>query len=71
MNANLGLLQAYPFQRLNKLKAGITPPAHLAHISLSIGEPRHPAPEFIKQALTESIDKLAYYPSTRGSIELR
>ncbi|MBT7566658.1 MAG: succinyldiaminopimelate transaminase [Porticoccaceae bacterium] len=71
MNANLGLLQAYPFQRLNKLKAGITPPAHLAHISLSIGEPRHPAPEFIKQALIESIDKLAYYPSTRGSIELR
>ena len=71
MNANLGLLQAYPFQRLNELKAGITPPAHLAHISLSIGEPRHPAPEFIKQALIESIDKLAYYPSTRGSIELR
>ncbi|MCS5593513.1 MAG: succinyldiaminopimelate transaminase [Porticoccaceae bacterium] len=71
MNANLGLLQAYPFQRLNELKAGIIPPAHLTHISLSIGEPRHPAPEFIKQALTESIDKLSHYPSTRGSIELR
>lgn len=71
MNANLGLLQAYPFQRLNELKAGITPPAHLTHISLSIGEPRHPAPEFVKQALTESIDKLSHYPSTRGSIELR
>ena len=71
MNANLGLLQAYPFQRLNELKAGITPPAHLTHISLSIGEPRHPAPEFVKQALTASIDKLSHYPSTRGSIELR
>ena len=71
MNANLGLLQAYPFQRLNELKAGITPPAHLTHISLSIGEPSHPAPEFVKQALTASIDELSHYPSTRGSIELR
>lgn len=71
MNTNLELLQAYPFERLNHLKAGITPPAHLTHISLSIGEPKHPAPKFVKQALIESIDKLAHYPSTRGSIELR
>jgi len=71
MNANLGLLQAYPFERLNQLKAGITPPAHLTHISLSIGEPKHPAPKFVKQALIDSINELAHYPSTRGSIELR
>ncbi|MFT5038137.1 MAG: N-succinyldiaminopimelate aminotransferase [Flavobacteriaceae bacterium] len=71
MNTNLALLQAYPFERLNQLKAGITPPAHLTHISLSIGEPKHPAPKFVKQALIKSIDKLAHYPSTRGSIELR
>lgn len=71
MNTNLALLQAYPFERLNQLKAGITPPAHLTHISLSIGEPKHPAPKFVKQALIKSIDTLAHYPSTRGSIELR
>ncbi|MDG1165037.1 MAG: succinyldiaminopimelate transaminase, partial [Porticoccaceae bacterium] len=38
---------------------------------LSIGEPKHPAPEFVKQRLRDSIDKLALYPTTSGSLELR
>ena len=71
MNANLKNLHPYPFERLNQLKAGLEPPAHLNHIALSIGEPKHPSPEFVKQVMRDSIDKLAQYPTTKGGPELR
>ena len=50
MNPDLGLLQPYPFERLRQLLAGITPAADLAHINLSVGEPKHPTPPFILEA---------------------
>jgi len=71
MNANLKHLHPYPFERLNQLKGGIVPPAHLSHIALSIGEPKHPSPEFVKQVMRDSVDKLAQYPTTKGGLELR
>ncbi len=71
MNSDLAKLQPYPFERLSALKAGVTPPAGLAHIALSIGEPRHPTPHFIAEAVLEHLHGLASYPSTRGSAELR
>jgi N-succinyldiaminopimelate aminotransferase len=71
MNSHLAHLHPYPFERLNQLKAGAVPPAHLKHIPLSIGEPKHPSPEFVKQVMSNSIDKLAQYPTTKGGIELR
>ncbi|MDX9873531.1 MAG: succinyldiaminopimelate transaminase [Spongiibacteraceae bacterium] len=71
MNSDLQKLQAYPFERLAELKAGITPPAELTHISLSIGEPKHPAPPFVQQALIENLQHLSTYPATRGLPELR
>lgn len=71
MNPHLKHLHPYPFERLNQLKAGAVPPAHLKHIPLSIGEPKHPSPEFVKQVMSNSIDKLAQYPTTKGGIELR
>ena len=71
MNSHLAHLHPYPFERLNQLKAGAVPPAHLKHIPLSIGEPKHPSPEFVKQVMINSIDKLAQYPTTKGGIELR
>jgi N-succinyldiaminopimelate aminotransferase len=49
MNPLLSRLQPYPFERLRELFVGITPdPAH-PPISLGIGEPKHPTPEFIKE----------------------
>lgn len=71
MNPDLNLLQAYPFEKLAKLKQGITPPAELAHIALSIGEPKHPAPKFVETVISESFKGLSSYPLTRGSDELR
>jgi N-succinyldiaminopimelate aminotransferase len=71
MNPDLGRLQAYPFERMAKLYAGLTPPASLQTIRLSIGEPKHPTPGFITEALIEHLHGLSLYPSTRGKDSLR
>ncbi len=71
MNSNLQLLHPYPFEKLRQLKAGTEPPTGLQHIALSIGEPKHQAPEFVKQRLRDTVDKLALYPTTAGSPQLR
>ncbi len=71
MNPDLNKLQAYPFEKLAALKAGISPALQQAHIALSIGEPRHAAPGFVAKILTDSFDKLSNYPLTRGLPELR
>jgi len=71
MNPYFKDLQSYPFEKLKELKAGITPNPDLEPIMLSVGEPKHPAPEFVKETLCEAIDGLANYPSTKGLLELR
>jgi N-succinyldiaminopimelate aminotransferase len=71
MNPHLQALFPYPFQRLSELKASVAAPSHLNPIFLSIGEPKHPAPDFVKQALYASINDLARYPTTQGTPELR
>ncbi|HEV7717068.1 MAG TPA: succinyldiaminopimelate transaminase [Steroidobacteraceae bacterium] len=71
MNPRLDLLHAYPFERLARLKAGITPPADLAHIAMSIGEPQHAPPAFVLETLRENLHRLGSYPATIGLIELR
>jgi len=71
MNPLLARLQPYPFERLRQLFAGVTPPADLRAISLGIGEPKHPTPAFIKEALTAGLGALAAYPATAGEPRLR
>jgi len=71
MNPNLDRLQPYPFQKLAALFQGLTPRSDLDPVNLSIGEPKHPTPEFIKRALRENLDGLASYPPTAGSPALR
>ena len=71
MNPDLERLQPYPFQKLSALLQGATPPATLRPINISIGEPKHPTPEFIKRALTENLDGLASYPATIGTEPVR
>lgn len=70
MNPDLDRLQPYPFEKLAALKAGITPPA-VSPVALSIGEPRHPAPAFVRDALAGNLAQLSTYPSTKGVAELR
>ncbi|MDB5750115.1 MAG: aminotransferase-like protein [Ramlibacter sp.] len=75
MNPLLSRLQPYPFARLRELFAGVTPNPAYRHISLGIGEPKHPTPAFIKQALAAALETpghdLAGYPPTAGTRELR
>jgi N-succinyldiaminopimelate aminotransferase len=71
MNPRLERLHAYPFERLARLKAGVTPPAGLAHIAMSIGEPQHVPPPFVLEKLRGSLDQLGSYPATAGLPEFR
>jgi N-succinyldiaminopimelate aminotransferase len=71
MNPEIGRLQPYPFERLAALKAGLTPPSDRDHIALSIGEPKHPTPALISEALIAHLHQLAVYPNTRGLPALR
>jgi len=71
MNPDLDRLQPYPFERMARLLADVTPPAGLEPIALSIGEPRHPPPVAVQRALADHVDGLAQYPPTRGSATLR
>ena len=71
MNPLLSRLQPYPFERLRQLHAGVTPNPAYRPISLGIGEPRHPTPQLIKDALTGSLAGLAGYPGTMGEPRLR
>ena len=74
MNPHLDRLQAYPFERLNALLDGLTPNPQRERMALSIGEPKHDAPDFVVEALADAGELrrgLTAYPPTRGSEELR
>jgi N-succinyldiaminopimelate aminotransferase len=71
MNPRLGLLQPYPFEKLRALLSGATPPKGLGPITMQIGEPQHPTPSLVKDALTANLATLARYPLTKGLPELR
>ena len=71
MNPLLAKLQPYPFERLKQLFQSVTPNPAYKPISLGIGEPKHPTPEFIKTALSGALDGLAAYPATAGDPKLR
>lgn len=71
MNKDLTLLHPYPFEKLAELKRNLSPPKHLNHIALSIGEPQHPAPHFVIEELISHMHQLSSYPSTKGTPDLR
>jgi N-succinyldiaminopimelate aminotransferase len=71
MNPRLDQLHPYPFQKLRELFAGVTPNPDLDPVNLSIGEPKHPTPQFIKDALIAGLSGLSNYPITHGSDALR
>lgn len=71
MNPKLQRLHPYPFEKLAALFRGVTPPSGLAPINLSIGEPKHPVPPFLRQAMADALDGIGVYPTTRGERTLR
>ncbi|MEZ7814721.1 MAG: succinyldiaminopimelate transaminase [Burkholderiaceae bacterium] len=71
MNPLLTKLQPYPFERLRALFDGVVPNANLSPISLGIGEPKHPTPALIGQAMAQAPNSLSTYPATNGIPGLR
>src|SRR6185295_3280758 len=71
LNPLLERLQPYPFEKLRALIGGHTPNPALQPINLSIGEPKHPTPALVKDALAAGLDGLSVYPATAGTPELR
>lgn len=71
MNPYLDKLQPYPFQKLARLFGEVNANSSLDPVSLHIGEPKHPTPQFIRDALIGGLDGLASYPTTAGSDALR
>ncbi len=70
-NPRLGLLQAYPFERLRALNAGVVANADLKPIQMSIGEPGHAPPAKVVEGLARSLEGLSLYPQTKGLEALR
>jgi len=71
VNPFLAKLQPYPFEKLRQLFQGVTPNPDYQEIKLSIGEPQHATPGFIKEALTANLGGLANYPTSQGTPALR
>jgi N-succinyldiaminopimelate aminotransferase len=71
MNPRLDRLHAYPFERLARLKAQVSPPQGLDPILMSIGEPRHEPPGFVLEALRANLHRLDTYPTALGLPQLR
>ena len=74
MNTLLDRLQTYPFEKLKTLFQGATlspSAAGLRPISFGIGEPKHPTPQLIKDALIAALPGLSSYPATLGTDALR
>ena len=71
MNPRLAALSPYPFEKLRALLAGVEPDPAKYAISLAIGEPRHPTPRLIIDALAAAAGALSNYPTTLGPAALR
>jgi N-succinyldiaminopimelate aminotransferase len=71
MNPLLARLHPYPFERWRELTIGVQHRGGLAPISLGIGEPRHPTPPLIEEAIVGSLKGLSVYPPTIGEPRLR
>lgn len=59
-----------PFQRLAALLAGLAPGREPV-VDMSLGEPHHPQPPFLKEALEAALAQFGRYPPIRGTAELR
>ena len=71
MNPRLDLLHPYPFERLRRLFADIKPLYSGSEVNLGIGEPQHPTPAIITEAIQAAMPLLGKYPPTAGTPELR
>lgn len=70
INPRLEALSDYPFARLAALIKDATPPADLKPISLSVGEPQTPLPEFAREIIAREMAGWSKYPPNQGTVDL-
>ncbi len=61
----------YPFERLNELLKGVEPDSSYSPVTLTIGEPQFETPQFIKDAIANSLDLFNKYPKSAGEESLK
>lgn len=71
LNDRLSALGDYPFRRLAALLAGAEPPAGLAPLIMSVGEPQLPVPGMIAEILMREAAGFGKYPPAAGSPDFR
>jgi succinyldiaminopimelate transaminase len=71
VNPRLDKLPDYPFERLRGLLDPIAPAPGLEQISLSLGEPQHPYPDFVGEILHDNRHLYGKYPPVAGTPEFR
>lgn len=71
LNPRVSDLPDYPFDRLRALFDGVTPPAGMKPLVLSVGEPRHKPPKTIAETLAANADLWGRYPAGDGTPEFR
>jgi succinyldiaminopimelate transaminase len=71
LNPRLEALSDYMFRRLARLLEGVEPAADLAPIDLSIGQPMHPVPALLTDALHAHDHLWGRYPPVGGTSEFR
>ncbi len=69
-NTALDELTDYPFDRLRALLDGLTPPAGMEPLVMSLGEPQHAPPELIAQTVATHANEWGKYPPVAGSADL-
>jgi len=71
LNPALERFTDFPFDRLRALLGGVEPPPGIEPLVLSIGEPQHPAPPAVAEALAASAHLWGKYPPVDGSPAFR
>jgi aspartate/methionine/tyrosine aminotransferase len=71
LNPYLETLEEYPFARLNRLLSDVAPRANEAPIVMSVGEPQHEPPAFLKQAIADNAHLWNRYPAMAGTPAFR
>lgn len=71
LNPLVDRLADYPFDRLRALLDGLAPPESMRQLILSVGEPRHPAPSIVADALAAHVADWGRYPPVDGTPEFR
>ena len=71
LSRRLDALGDGPFTRIATLLGGVAPNPAFTELDLSLGEPRHPFPDFVGDIMNENRALLGRYPPLRGTPDFR